>query len=75
MGDIFKWWVEVVCEGDAALHAELTAEAAQQKPGQSGLLALDWNNGNRTILVDPLLTGLHPRPDALHHAAPKSTAR
>src|SRR6185295_16445493 len=28
------------------------------KPGESGLLALDWNNGNRTILVDPRLTGL-----------------
>ena len=28
------------------------------EPGESGLLALDWNNGNRTILVDPLLTGL-----------------
>jgi L-ribulokinase len=58
VGDIFKWWVEVVCGGDAALHAKLTAEAARQKPGQSGLLALDWNNGNRTVLVDPLLTGL-----------------
>ena len=58
MGDIFKWWVEGVCEGDGALHADLTAQAAQLKPGQSGLLALDWNNGNRTILVDPLLTGL-----------------
>ena len=57
VGDIFKWWVEVVCEGDGALHARLTHEAARQKPGQSGLLALDWNNGNRTILVDPLLTG------------------
>src|SRR5262249_40159771 len=31
---------------------------AKQKPGQSGLLALDWNNGNRTVLVDQLLTGL-----------------
>ncbi|MCX6940165.1 MAG: ribulokinase [Verrucomicrobia bacterium] len=58
VGDIFKWWAEVVCRGDGALHAKLTAEAAQQKPGQSGLLALDWNNGNRTILVDQLLTGL-----------------
>ena len=58
VGDIFKWWVEVVCCGDAALHARLTKEAAKQKPGQSGLLALDWNNGNRTILVDQLLTGL-----------------
>ncbi len=56
VGDIFKWWVEVVCQGDAALHARLTAEAAQQKPGQSGLLALDWNNGSR-FLGDTLLTG------------------
>jgi L-ribulokinase len=58
VGDIFKWWVEVVCEGDAARHAKLSKEASEQKPGQSGLLALDWNNGNRTILVDQLLTGL-----------------
>jgi len=58
VGDIFKWWVEVVLEGDGATHAKLTAEAAKQTPGQSGLLALDWNNGNRTILVDQLLTGL-----------------
>lgn len=58
VGDIFKWWVEVVCQGDASLHTELTREAAELKAGQSGLLALDWNNGNRTILVDPMLTGL-----------------
>ncbi|HWA10675.1 MAG TPA: ribulokinase [Opitutaceae bacterium] len=58
VGDIFKWWVEIVCAGDDALHARLTREAATQRPGQSGLLALDWNNGNRTILVDQMLTGL-----------------
>lgn len=58
VGDIFKWWVEVVLEGDGALHAKLTKEAAKQKPGQAGLIALDWNNGNRTILVDQLLSGL-----------------
>lgn len=58
VGDIFKWWVEGVCQGDAKLHAQLTDEAAKQKPGQSGILALDWNNGNRTILVDPMLSGL-----------------
>jgi L-ribulokinase len=58
VGDIFKWWVEGICRGDGSLHAELTREAAAQKPGESGLLALDWNNGNRTILVDPMLTGL-----------------
>ena len=37
---------------------ELSREAATLRPGESGLLALDWNNGNRTILVDPRLTGL-----------------
>ena len=58
VGDIFKWWVEVVCQGDAKTHVALTAQAAKLRPGQSGLLALDWQNGNRTILVDPLLTGL-----------------
>ncbi len=58
VGDILRWWVEDVCEGDDALHARLSAEAAALKPGESGLVALDWNNGNRTILVDPRLTGL-----------------
>jgi L-ribulokinase len=57
VGDIFKWYVEGVL-ADVKLHAVLTAEAGKLKPGQSGLLALDWNNGNRTILVDQLLTGL-----------------
>lgn len=58
VGDLLKWWVEGVCLGDEPLHAQLTSEAAQAAPGESGLLALDWNNGNRTILVDPLLSGL-----------------
>ncbi len=58
VGDIFSWWIETVCGGDAALHARLAAEAARQAPGESGLLALDWNNGNRTVLVDPRLSGL-----------------
>lgn len=58
VGDIFAWFVNEVCQGDAELHAELTAQAASLKPGESGLLALDWNNGNRTILVDQRLTGL-----------------
>jgi L-ribulokinase len=58
VGDIFNWWVETVCCGDARLHARLTAEASRQEPGESGLLALDWHNGNRTILVDPRLSGL-----------------
>jgi L-ribulokinase len=58
VGDLLAWWVERVCEGDAALHEDLTARASRLRPGESGLLALDWNNGNRTILVDPRLTGL-----------------
>ena len=58
VGDIFRWWVEVVLQGDGAMHRALATEIAGRKPGQSGLLALDWNNGNRTILVDPMLTGL-----------------
>jgi L-ribulokinase len=57
VGDIFKWYVEGVLK-DEKLHGQLTKEASKQKPGQSGLLALDWNNGNRTILVDQRLTGL-----------------
>ena len=58
VGDILKWWVEGICQGDESLHAQLSAEASRLKPGESGLVALDWNNGNRTILVDPRLTGL-----------------
>jgi L-ribulokinase len=58
VGDLLKWWVEGICKGDEALHAELSAEAATLAPGQSGLVALDWNNGNRTVLVDTRLTGL-----------------
>ena len=79
VGDIFKWWVEGV-GGDAALHARLTREAARLAPGESGLLALDWNNGNRTILVDPLLTGLlvgqslHTTPAEIYRALIEATA-
>ncbi len=58
VGDLLRWWVEVVCAGDEAMHAALSADATRLAPGQSGLVALDWNNGNRTILVDPRLTGL-----------------
>ena len=58
VGDLLKWWVEEVCEGDDGLHARLSAEAARTTPGASGLVALDWNNGNRTVLVDARLTGL-----------------
>ncbi|HYG21505.1 MAG TPA: ribulokinase [Verrucomicrobiae bacterium] len=59
VGDIFNWFVNYIQpRGKAGTHEALTAEAAKLKPGESGLLALDWNNGNRTILVDQRLTGL-----------------
>ncbi len=58
VGDLLKWWVEGICQGDDSLHTSLSSEAAALKPGQAGLVALDWNNGNRTILVDTRLTGL-----------------
>ena len=58
VGDLLKWWVEEICLGDQSLHEQLSREAGRMSPGASGLVALDWNNGNRTILVDPRLTGL-----------------
>jgi L-ribulokinase len=58
VGDIFNWFVSKVCNSDHKLFAELNAELSASKPGQSGLLALDWQNGNRNILCDQQLTGL-----------------
>ena len=60
VGDIFNWFVDYLRPGGpkAGSHEALTKAAAKLEPGESGLLALDWNNGNRTILVDQRLTGL-----------------
>ena len=58
VGDIFNWFVTKVCKADHAHFAKLNSEAAKLKPGQSGLMALDWENGNRNILCDQQLTGL-----------------
>jgi L-ribulokinase len=58
VGDLLRWWVEEICQGDEAAHAMLSREAAALPAGRAGLIALDWNNGNRTVLVDPRLTGL-----------------
>lgn len=55
VGDIFNWFVGAFKGGT---HQELTEAAGKLRAGESGLLALDWNNGNRTILVDQRLTGL-----------------
>jgi L-ribulokinase len=67
VGDIFAWFVDnaVPAEYYAAakaanldIHSYLESEAAKQKPGEAGLIALDWWNGNRSTLVDADLTGL-----------------
>jgi L-ribulokinase len=60
VGDIFNWLVNYLQPGgkEAGSHETLTEGAAKLQPGESGLIALDWNNGNRTILVDQRLTGL-----------------
>lgn len=58
LGDIYQWFVNMVAPNEKSIHSRLQTEAALLKPGQSGLLALDWNNGNRTILMDQRLTGI-----------------
>jgi L-ribulokinase len=67
VGDIFAWFVEhAVPQGyrDAArargldVHTYLSHLAAEQEVGAHGLIALDWNNGNRSVLVDHELSGL-----------------
>lgn len=76
VGDLFNWAVRLLDKG----HEELSAEAELLRPGESGLLALDWNNGNRTVLVDPLLSGLlvgqslHTTPSEVYRAMIEATA-
>jgi len=82
VGDIFNWFVNDIRPGgsEAGSHESLTLKAEQLKPGQSGLLALDWNNGNRTILVDQRLTGLlvgqtlHTQPEEIYRSLIEATA-
>ena len=54
VGDIFQWFAKFCGQS----HEQLTEDASQLVPGESGLISLDWNNGNRTVLVDHRLTGL-----------------
>jgi L-ribulokinase len=85
VGDIFLWWVNnIVPECYGATQDEkfvgLGDEAGKQKPGEHGLLALDWNNGNRCLLVDPRLSGLilgqtlHTQPHEIYRALIEATA-
>lgn len=89
VGDHFQWFVEnctpgeYKAEADAMgieLHTLLTEKAARLKPGESGLVALDWWNGNRSVLVDVDLTGmiagmsLTTRPEEIYRALIEATA-
>jgi L-ribulokinase len=89
VGDIFAHFVNTsvpssYAVGAAALgrsvHEHLTELAAQQRPGQHGLLALDWHSGTRSILVDHDLSGLvlgltlSTRPEEVYRALLEATA-
>ena len=89
VGDHFAWFVEncvpAVYEQEARqrgldIHQLLEEKAAQLNPGESGLLALDWWNGNRSVLVDADLTGLligatlATKPEEIYRALIEATA-
>ncbi len=89
VGDHFQWFVEnctpaeYKAEADARgidIHALLTEKAAALRPGESGLVALDWWNGNRSVLVDVDLTGmilgmsLQTKPEEIYRALIEATA-
>ena len=67
VGDHFAWFTEncvpAAYESEAqargiTVHELLEEKAARLRPGESGLIALDWWNGNRSVLVDVDLTGM-----------------
>ena len=89
VGDQFHWFEENAVSADAqqkakeaglSVQAYLTQEAAKLRPGQNGMIALDWWNGNRSILADADLTGmlvgmtLQTRPEEIYRALVESTA-
>lgn len=89
VGDIFAWFVDNAVPGayfDEAkerglnIHQLLEEKASQLNIGESGLLALDWWNGNRSILVDTNLTGLllgmtlETTPEEIYRALIEATA-
>ncbi len=66
-GDHFAWAADAIAPAEYKAEAErlgiplikyIVSKAAEKRPGESGLLALDWWNGNRSILVDPELSGV-----------------
>ncbi|MFI7490591.1 ribulokinase [Micromonospora echinaurantiaca] len=80
VGDIFGWFVKHAAPAGADSHERLTELAAAQPVGAHGLLALDWWNGNRSLLVNHDLSGLivgltlATRPPDVYRALLESTA-
>lgn len=62
VGDIYRWFERSLAPAKytqaGQTLVELEKDVAKLAPGESGLIALDWNNGNRCVLVDQALTGL-----------------
>jgi L-ribulokinase len=89
VGDIFAWFIDQAVPPDVheaartagvSTHAYLERQAAELRPGESGLVALDWWNGNRSILVDADVSGLllgatlATRPADIYRALLEATA-
>lgn len=89
VGDCFDWFVkncvpvgytEAAKAAGLGIHAYLRSLAEKKTPGESGVMALDWWNGNRSILMDQTLTGtlvgltLATRPEDIYRALIESTA-
>jgi L-ribulokinase len=79
VGDMLAWFVdEMVMDPDS--YGELEEAAAKFAPGETGLVALDWWNGNRTILADADVTGaifglgLHSTREEIYRALLESIA-
>jgi L-ribulokinase len=80
VGDIFGWYVDHAAPEGYASHETLAELAAAQPVGAHGLIALDWWNGNRSLLVNHDLSGLlvgltlATRPPDIYRALLESTA-
>ncbi len=80
VGDIFGWYVDHAAPEGFASHEKLSELAAAQPVGAHGLIALDWWNGNRSLLVNHDLSGLlvgltlATRPPDVYRALLESTA-
>ena len=76
VGDIFAWYVDNQVPGryfdeaaaPPASRSTTTSPTSPSpnRPGAHGLVALDWINGNRSVLVDAVAVRADPRPDAPH---------